>query len=81
MQRLDIETWKNIFRNLKEDNEEVEVIWLDNGRGSEDNNEWVLCFDCELFEDGFQSEEEATERLEYKLYFHCTNKIKKQMEE
>jgi len=62
MQRLNIETWKNIFRNLQEDNEEVEIVWLDNV-GTE--SEWCLCFDCELFEDGFKTEQEARERLQY----------------
>jgi hypothetical protein len=65
MQRLDLEMWKNIFRNLGEDNKDVEVVWLDGGTELPNPGEWVLCFDCELFEDGFQSEEEAMERLEY----------------
>lgn len=65
-QRLDNETWKNIFRNLKEMDEEdfydgeidwVEVQWLDT------DNKWCLCFGEELFEDGFKSEKEAQERL------------------
>jgi hypothetical protein len=58
-QRLNIETWKNIFRNTQEANEEIEVVWLDS------DNEYCLCVDCELFEDGFKTEKEAEERLEY----------------
>jgi len=79
MQRLDIETWKNIFRNIREAQEEqekeegieelirdgvveridVEVTWL------ETDDEWCLCSEYELFEDGFKTEEEAMERLKY----------------
>jgi hypothetical protein len=69
MIRQNGETWTNIFRNLREDNEEVEVIWLDPGDSSK--GEWVLAFDCELFEDGFTSEQEAQRRLNHveKLYY------------
>lgn len=59
MKRLNLETWKNIFRNTIESNEEIEIVWLDGA------DEWCLCVDCELFEDGFKSEEEARERLEF----------------
>lgn len=59
--RLDIRDWQNIFRNLEEENEEVEVVWLDGGSYG---SEWCLCFDCELFEDGFATEKEAMQRLE-----------------
>ena len=62
MKRLNLETWENIFRNTQEENEEIEIVWLDNV-GKDD--EWCLCADCELFEDGFKTEEEARERLEY----------------
>lgn len=62
MAKLNLETWKNIFRNLEEEGEEVEVVWLDGGCA--DNDEWCLCFDCELFEDGFKTEQEAIDRLE-----------------
>lgn len=62
MNRLDDETWRNIFRNLAEDNEWVEVVWLEGEIGGP--GEWVLCFDCELFEDGFETEREAQERLD-----------------
>jgi hypothetical protein len=67
-QRLDNETWKNIFRNLKDMDEEdyydgvvdwVEIMWLDG------TDEWCLCFGEELFEDGFRTEEEAQKRLNY----------------
>lgn len=66
--RLDNETWKNIFRNLEEMDEEdyydgeidwVEVQWLDG------TDEWCLCYGEELFEDGFKTEREAMERLNY----------------
>lgn len=57
--RLPLAQWENIFRNLHEDNEYVEIVWLDG------TDEWVLCFDCELFEDGFKTEKEAMERLDY----------------
>jgi hypothetical protein len=57
-----IEDWKNIFRNLAEEGEEVEVVWLDEVGGKD---HWCLCFDCELFEDGFRTEEEAENRLEF----------------
>jgi hypothetical protein len=70
-QRLNMETWVNIFRNLSEMTPDeyydgvvdwVEVIWLDNvGEPSE----WGLAFGEELFEDGFTSEREAQERLNY----------------
>lgn len=70
--RLSKETWKNIFRNLSEMDEEdyydgtvdwVEVLWLDPGDSS--RGEWCLCYGEELFEDGFTSEREAEERLQY----------------
>lgn len=58
MKRLNLETWKNIFRNLADEGEEVEVMWLDgfqqdDGTVDLTRGEWCLCFDCELFEDGF----------------------------
>lgn len=62
MKRLSIEEWKNIFNNLKESNEEVEIIWLDS---TENQGEYCLCFNCELFEDGFKTEQECYDRLEY----------------
>ncbi|WZK93504.1 hypothetical protein [Bacillus phage BvP] len=52
-------TWKNIFRNLEEEGEQLEVIWLDS------DDEWCLCVGTELFEDGFKTEDEANDRLEY----------------
>jgi len=66
-QRLPLETWENIFRNLSEMEEEdyydgvidwVEVTWLDS------SDEWVLNYGEELFEDGFKTEEEAMKRLD-----------------
>lgn len=68
MERLSLETWKDIFRNLKDMDEEdyydgvvdwVESIWLDS------TDEWCLAYGEELFEDGFKTEEEAQERLGY----------------
>lgn len=59
---LSIESWKNIFNNLEEENEEVEVVYLDSGNS--EYGEWCLCFECEMFEDGFKSEKQAMERLE-----------------
>lgn len=64
----DLKTWENIFRNLKEmeideryddDADWVEILWLDSG------DEWCLCYGTELFEDGFKTEKEAQERLDY----------------
>ena len=77
--RLSLDEWKNIFRNIEEiRNEEeqdqdfvqgvkdgtynyteVEIVWLDG------SDEYVLCSDCELFEDGFNTEQQAQERLTY----------------
>lgn len=68
MKRLPLETWENIFRNLQEMDREdyydgcvdwVEVLWLDG------TDEWCLCYGEELFEDGFATEREAQERLNY----------------
>lgn len=79
MAKLPLDTWKDIFRNVrdaqleqsKEDGIEalieegtvervdVEVLWLDS------SDEWVLCSGTELFEDGFKSEKEAQDRLNY----------------
>lgn len=56
--RQTLDTWENILRNLAEEGEEVEVIYLDS------TDEWCLCFDCEMFEDDFNSEEEARIRLD-----------------
>lgn len=57
--KLRADEWKNVIRNMNEESEEVEVMWLDSG------DEWCLCYDCELFEDGFTSEKEAQERLKF----------------
>lgn len=68
MNKLTDETWKNIFRNLKEMDKKdyydgviewVEVVWLDS------TDEYCLCYGEELFEDGFKTEREAQERLTY----------------
>jgi hypothetical protein len=79
MIRLPFETWTNIFRNVHdaqleqlqeegmeeliregiEQRIEVEVVWLDS------SDEWCLCCGTELFEDGFKSEKEAQDRLDY----------------
>ena len=63
--RLSAEEWRNIFRNLKENDEEVEIVWLDEVGGP---GEWCLCCDCEMFESGFDTEKEATQRLEHLLH-------------
>lgn len=65
-QRLNYDTWENIFRNTQEADEEVEIVWLDS------SDDWCLCNDCELFEDGFATEQEARERLNYleNLFFN-----------
>lgn len=61
--KMSYDLWRNVITNLDAEDEMVEVLWLDNGT-SEDNNEWCLCFDTELFERGFKSEEEALARLD-----------------
>lgn len=58
MVRLSDSKWEDIFRNVKELGEEVEVEWLDGTK------EWVLCSGEEWFEDGFKTEEEACKRLD-----------------
>lgn len=69
---LDLDVWTNIFRNLNELEEEdyydgtvswVEVIYLD--PMTDEDSKWGLCHGEELFEEGFQSEDEAQERLEF----------------
>ncbi|QST02471.1 hypothetical protein IMZ31_23770 (plasmid) [Pontibacillus sp. ALD_SL1] len=70
MKRLNTEEWCHILRNLEEEGQEVEIVWLDavpfdgDGHPTGEENEWVLCFGTELFEDGFRTEREAEERLE-----------------
>lgn len=70
--RLPLDTWRNIFRNLKDMDEEdyydgvvdwVEAIYLDSGTA--EYGEWCLCYGEELFEDGFKTEKEAQDRLNY----------------
>lgn len=72
MKRLDVKEWEKIFKRLEYlvDSEYydgfvdwVEVTWLDPGDGSE--GEWCLNFGEELFEDGFKTEKEAQDRLNY----------------
>ncbi|QFP93416.1 UNVERIFIED_ORG: hypothetical protein Xoosp15_151 [Xanthomonas phage Xoo-sp15] len=55
---LALSEWKDVLRNLSEDGEEVETQWL------ESTNEYVLCHESELYEDGFKTEAEANARLE-----------------
>lgn len=63
MERLSIETWIDIFRNMEEITEseefgtDVEVIYGDT------DDEWILCHGYELFESGFKTEEQAQDRL------------------
>jgi len=59
MQRLSLKQWETIFNNLADINEEVEIVWLDS------TNEYVLCYEEELYEDSFTSEKDAQERLTY----------------
>jgi hypothetical protein len=76
--RLSLNEWKDIFRNIAEASEEeheefgddVEVIYLDAVPYDEYGNpptgerkEWIIGYGYEAFEDGFQTEEEAQERL------------------
>lgn len=61
--RLTLEQWETVLENLKEFNEEIEVVWLESCLANGDD-EWVICSDCELLEDGFDSEEEAWQRYE-----------------
>lgn len=64
-QRLTKEQWQiawNDAEEVRDETEEdmgVEVTWLDT------DNEWVLNVKTELLEDGFISEEEAQERLNF----------------
>ncbi len=72
MERLSIETWIDIFRNMEELAEsededfqelreefgtDVEVIYGDT------DDEWILCYGYEMFESGFKTEEQAQDRL------------------
>lgn len=58
MERLTLDEWKNVFSNLAAEGAEVEVVWL------ESTDEWVLCHESELFEDGYTGELEAEQRLQ-----------------
>jgi len=55
---LSLSEWKDVLRNLSEEGEEVEIVWL------ESTDEYVLCHESELYEDGFKTEAEANARLE-----------------
>ena len=59
MTRMTLTEWKIVLNNLKEENQDVEILWLD------DTDEWILCHDCEIFEDGFATENQAYEYLNY----------------
>lgn len=73
VQKLDLKTWANIFRNITELNKEgyesaygdewITPIYLD--PMVEGDSKWGLAHDEELFEQGFETEEEAQERLNY----------------
>jgi len=58
MERLTVEEWKTVLSNLAKEGAEVEVVWL------ESTDEYVLCHESELFEDGYTGELEAQQRLE-----------------
>lgn len=67
--RLNRTQWGNVFHNLSEltDSEygnEVEVTYMDNVPGP---GEWALCHGEQLFEDGFETEYDAEQRLEHVL--------------
>lgn len=57
MVRMSMNEWKTVLGNIYADDEDVEIIWL------ESTDEWVLCCDCEIFEDGFKTEKQARNRL------------------
>ena len=59
--RLSEQQWRTVFTNLSEMGEEVEVLWLEGT--TPDSEEWVLCCDIELFEDGFKTEQDTMKRL------------------
>ena len=72
MKKISNEQWENIFRNIKELNEDedyqsayddewIVAMYLD--PMNEHESKWGLCYGEELFEDYFQTEEEAQERL------------------
>lgn len=62
MKRISLDVWANILRNTAENNEEVEVIWLDDVPPNP--YPYALVCDCELFEDDFETEKEAQDRLD-----------------
>lgn len=55
---LALSEWKEVLSTLAEEGEEVEIVWL------ESTDEYVLCHESQLYEDGFKTEEEANARLE-----------------
>ena len=70
MEKLDTETWANIFKNLSEMEEEdyydgvetwVGAVYLD--PMTENDSAWGLAYGDELFEEGFATEEESMDRL------------------
>lgn len=77
-QKLPLDTWVNIFRNVEEaqrdqlQEEGMEEL-IEKGIEQrievevvwlDSSDEWCLCSGTELFEDGYKSEEEAQKRLE-----------------
>lgn len=56
--RMTLTQWVNVFRNMNESGRDFEITWLDSG------NEWVINCDEELFEDDFNSEDRACDRLD-----------------
>lgn len=61
MRRMTQIEWATVLHNVREDEdcEGVEVTWLDG------SDEWCLNVEYELLEDGFKSEKEAQDRLDY----------------
>ena len=61
--RMGLNTWNIVLENLAEENEEVEIVWMDSC-GDDKELGYALCHDCEMFEYGFETEKEANERLQ-----------------
>ncbi|MGG1263815.1 hypothetical protein [Brevibacillus laterosporus] len=77
MQRLDIETWVYLFREMREYRETIVVMRLDEA------DVWCLSLDeCEVLEKGFKTEAEARERLAYleKTVLQIENNLLERME-
>lgn len=80
--RMGLNTWSIVLKNLAEENEEVEILWMDSC-GDDEELGYALCHDCEMFEYGFKTECEAITRLNevYVLTELLDNFILPQLEE